>query len=118
MSNTKIPDWINKESVRVEEARKKKFEDEGWKTFFKIPVGVTEVTIDPSIEPRETTNQNKVLRAIINGEEWDLPLSPVTYSKIINGNDNIKGMIDGNMNFKIHRIGTGQSDTRYDVTTD
>ena len=105
----RIENWVFSENERIIEERKKIMEEKGYKEFFKFPQGTTKLTIDTSKPPRETNEGRKILRAIIDGKEWDIPVSNMLYGQLL------KGLVLNKNRFEVIRIGLGKTDTRYAV---
>jgi len=105
----KLESWITSEHLRVENERKEAFAEKGFKEFWKFPQGTTTIKVDVKVKPRRTKDDKPILRAIINGEEWDVPMGVVMYAQVL------KGLADGKTVFDIIRVGTDRSSTRYAV---
>lgn len=104
------PEWVEEELARIEAERRRRFEELGFKPFFKFPEGETVVEVIAGVPARKGKYDRPILRMRIGGEEHDVPCSPVVYREIL------KGLSRGFWKFRVYRIGTTKTDTRYKVT--
>ncbi len=113
LNETTMPNFFEQEDARLEEEKKKNFEEKGYKPFWVAPKGTSTITILPDV-PRDVETFGRKAFSIINekGEENDWTVNPRSpqYRFLI------KTLIDGQPHvICVTRIGE-QKNTRYELT--
>ena len=107
-----MSDWINQESEILELEQKEFNENSGNVSYWKIPQGATDITVDTATPVKDSNfPDKKELHIFIDGTEmiWTISRKSPMYREVIHA------LKDGKTKFKVIRIGTTASDTRYDL---
>jgi len=113
MEQTNIKEWASKEAERIEEERKKKLQEKGYREFYTWRRGENKFEVTSNEEPRVLEGQyglQKVFRIRAEDKDLDLPVnlrSPV-YRMVV------QGISSGKMNFNILKSGEGTA-VRYEL---
>ena len=107
-----MSDWINQESEILELEQKEFNENSGNVSYWKIPVGSTEITVDTATPVKDSNfPDKKELHIFIDGTEmiWTINRKSPMYREVIHA------LKDGKTRFKVIRVGTDAKNTRYDL---
>jgi len=106
-----LKSWAEIEEQKVEELKQKVFSEKGFKPFYTMPVGATDITIDTSIEPRITEKypDRVVFRILVNGEEYDWSINTKSKAYL----EFVKLLKAGHESIRVVRTGTGRDSTKY-----
>ena len=105
-------DWINRESEILELEQKEFNENSGNVSYWKIPQGATDITVDTTTPVKDSNfPDKKELHIFVNDEEkiWTISRKSPMYREVIHA------LKEGKTKFKVIRIGSTASDTRYDL---
>ena len=105
-------DWINQESEILELEKQENMEKFGNVTYWKIPIGSTDITVDTATPVKDNNfPDKKELHILIEGEEkiWTINRKSPMYREIIHA------LKEGKTKFKVIRVGSTVSDTKYDL---